>query len=577
MTMEAKTYYVSYFVDELYQKGMEDIVISPGSRSTPLAMLVAEHPHLNDWLHFDERSAAFFALGIAKAKQKPVALVCTSGTAAANYYPAIVEAYYSRVPLVVLTADRPHELRDNGAPQAIDQIKMYGEYTKQFYEMALPESSDMMLAYARRQASRAYEIANKPNQGVVQVNFPFRDPLIPDLNLTDLWGKSETPHIQSVSGFELVTPDQLEEVFSILKGKERGLIVCGELTTQEESDAVLALAKAWKVPLLTDVLSHGRQSYDTNPYVISTYDALLKNQAFANSYKPDFIIRFGSMPVSKPYLQWLTNNPPELHIVVDQQTGYREPTGMETTFIYSDTASLIKEMLKKEPPVINQAWTEEWLTLDHGIKELLTNYSSEELTEGSTVSVISRNLPGEQTIFVGNSMPIRDMDTFFLPCNKAVRIRANRGVNGIDGIISSAFGVAASGEEVTLLIGDLSFLHDYTALLIGQKNGLSIRIIVINNNGGGIFSFLPQHEYGKHFEYLFGTPYDPPIKEMVEALGYHYQQVTTQNELKEIAKKPVDGLEIIEVQTNRDDNLAWHRAMRAKVNSYLEHRLREDQ
>src|SRR5690625_3130176 len=216
MNMGQVTYYVTNFVSELALNGLEDVVISPGSRSTPLAMTFFEHPHIKEWVHFDERSSAFFALGLAKEKNKPVALVCTSGTAAANYYPAIVEAHYQRIPLIVLTADRPHELRDNGAPQAIDQIKMYENFTKYFHEMALPESREEMIRYARIQASRAYMMANTRKKGVSHLNFPFRDPLVPNFNFHDLWGQEKTPILNHINGEEQVISNNLLTIFPSL-------------------------------------------------------------------------------------------------------------------------------------------------------------------------------------------------------------------------------------------------------------------------------------------------------------------------------------------------------------------------
>ncbi|MDQ0352937.1 2-succinyl-5-enolpyruvyl-6-hydroxy-3-cyclohexene-1-carboxylate synthase [Alkalibacillus filiformis] len=570
MTMNEQTYYLSYFIDELFQNGMEDVVISPGSRSTPLAMLFSEHPHLNDWLHFDERSAAFFALGIAQTKQKPVALICTSGTAAANYYPAIIEAYYSRVPLIILTADRPHELRDNGAPQAIDQIKMYGDYVKHYHEMALPEATEPMLGYSRRLASRAYTIANSRNKGVVQYNFPFRDPLIPDLLLKDLWGQFKSPYLKSSGGFETIDDFEAEDILQAVSNYNRGLIVCGELTREEEITSVLKLAKEWKIPVLADSLSQLRQYEETHEYVISTYDALLKHDDFRENYQPEFIIRFGSMPVSKPYFQWLMSYEPNLHIVVDEQAGYREPSNARTWMVYSSVDHFIDQLLSSNSSyVCDQKWTREWLSIDEETKTMLRRITEHELTEGSVVSTLSDHLPNRHTVFVGSSMPIRDMDTFFLPAKKHVTVRANRGANGIDGVVSSAFGAAATGEEVTLLIGDLSFLHDYTSLLLGIKNELNLRIVVINNNGGGIFSFLPQYEHKKHFEKLFGTPFNPPIKEMVGSLGVRYHFAQSNEQLARLVRKPVTGIEVVEVQTDRDENFKWHQDIRGHVRQII--------
>ncbi|MDQ0160850.1 2-succinyl-5-enolpyruvyl-6-hydroxy-3-cyclohexene-1-carboxylic-acid synthase [Alkalibacillus salilacus] len=568
-TMGNNTYYVSYFIDELYQSGLDHVVITPGSRSTPLSMVVAHHPSIQDWIHFDERSAAFFALGIAKATQKPVALVCTSGTAAANYYPAIVEAYYSRVPLIVLTADRPQELRDNGAPQAIDQVKMYGDYVKHFHDMAVADATPSLLQYCRRQASRAFALANSNRKGPVQFNFPFRDPLTPDLSLDHLWGSVQTPYVSAVGGHEELLVNEAELIASELAGKQKGLIMCGELTSDEEARAVLELARQWNIPVLADPLSRLRQMGGLDGLIISTYDALLKQEAFQQSVEPDFVVRFGPMPVSKAYFQWMAKVAPSTHIVVDQQTGYREHSNIRTTMVYSDITAFVHQAsqfkIEQDPE-----WTKQWIELDQRVQQTLTEMANESLTEGSVAHVLAESVADGETIFVGSSMPIRDIDTFFLPKNKQVKVLANRGANGIDGVISSAMGVAASGEHVTLLIGDLSLLHDFTSLLMAKKQQLALRIVVINNNGGGIFNFLPQYQHGHHFEKLFGTPFDAPIGDMVSSLDIPYQCVESNDEFTEKVNKPVDQLEVIEVQTEREDNFMWHQQIKSNIESLLD-------
>lgn len=559
MNMGPNTYYVTNFVSELALNGLEDVVISPGSRSTPLALTFAEHPTIKEWIHFDERSAAFFALGLAKKKNKPVALVCTSGTAAANFYPAIVEAHYSRIPLIVLTADRPHELRDNGAPQSIDQIKMYQNYVKYFHEMAIPEASEKMIRYARRQASRAYTIANEANKGVVQLNFPFKDPLIPDLSLNQLWGEENKTVLTHVTSKEEVSAESIVSIVELIKDKKRGVIVCGEIKTEEERLAILKLANQLQVPILADVLSNLRKNEAVNEFVISTYDTILKDDEVKESLRPEFIIRFGSMPVSKPYLQWITDFTPEIHIVVDEDLGFREPTGIETTVVYSEPVKFIEKILaSKEEFDFCQKWSRLWMRLDEEVRSILTT-TNNELTEGTTALVLAENSQNGDLIFVGNSMPIRDMDTFYLPAKTSVEIIANRGANGIDGVIATAIGVAATDQKLTLLIGDISFLHDYTSLFIARQYNIPIRVVVVNNNGGGIFSFLPQANEKKHFEALFGTPFSPPIEKLAKAVGGNYVQPKTVDELSEILAQPIKQIEIVEVITDREENVSWHK------------------
>lgn len=274
----------SKLVDELVAAGVTDAVISPGSRSTPMAMTMTEHPDLKQWVIIDERSAAFFALGMAKQTKRPVAIVCTSGTAAANYFPAIVEAHYSRVPLIVLTADRPHELRDVGAPQSIGQLELYGDYPKWFHEMALPEAGEDMLGYVRNKASRAVQTAAQGNAGPVHLNFPFREPLIPDFSLEDLWGDREGgPYRARTEGKRRLDSQQLEQISKKLASSGKGLIICGPQTDPDLTEALAVLAREWEVPVLADPLSQLRAGSHPKDYMIEGYDAFCGVRQSGNS------------------------------------------------------------------------------------------------------------------------------------------------------------------------------------------------------------------------------------------------------------------------------------------------------
>ncbi|MDC3412398.1 2-succinyl-5-enolpyruvyl-6-hydroxy-3-cyclohexene-1-carboxylic-acid synthase [Aquibacillus sp. 3ASR75-11] len=560
---ESLTRYVANFVDELFKNGLTDVVISPGSRSTPLAMTFAEHPHVTHWVNMDERSAAFFALGMAKKENRPVALVCTSGTAAANYFPGIVEAHYSRVPLLVLTADRPNELRDVGAPQAINQLNMYGNYSKWFHEMASPDGDPMMLRYVRRSAARAYTTSNMGNPGVVHLNFPFREPLIPDFSIEDLWeGEREsfTPHTIGKRG---LAEYQLDRFFSLLSTCQKGVIVCGPQTEQKLVEAILLLSEKWNIPVLADPLSQLR----TGPYrkenVIESYDAILKSGSVRENVRPDFIIRFGAMPVSKPYLFYVKENSDVVQFVVEAEEGYREPAGNKTEFVITDPVAFCYQLLEGENPnSFSPFWLETWKKLNEiATEHILTESADTPLTEGHAVTHLMRVIPDQSTVYVGNSMPIRDVDTFMLRSEKQLFVFGNRGVNGIDGITSSALGAASHGERVTLLIGDLSFFHDMNGLLVGKQYHIPLTIVLINNNGGGIFSFLPQSEHQKHFEVLFGTPMDIELEKAVVMYGGFYQNPATWQEYEEALQKSYQtpGLSVIEINTNRSENVDWHK------------------
>ncbi|WP_164668289.1 2-succinyl-5-enolpyruvyl-6-hydroxy-3-cyclohexene-1-carboxylic-acid synthase [Virgibacillus doumboii] len=560
---ETLTRYTANFVDELSKSGITNAVISPGSRSTPLAMTLTEHPDINQWVVIDERSAAFFALGLAKKTKRPVAIICTSGTAAANYFPAIVEAHYSRVPLIVLTADRPHELRDVGAPQAIEQIKLYGDYVKWFQEMALPEADFSMLEYARSKASRAVNTAQEGNAGPVHLNFPLREPLIPDFTLENLWSQKDVQaYYPANTGKRRLSNEQINQLREKLQSYQKGLIVCGPHMESNIADSVVKLAAEWGLPVLADPLSQVRSGKHQKDNVIEGYDAILRNEAIREQLKPDYIIRFGAMPVSKPYLFYVKEHRDTKQFIVETEAGYREPAGNRTEFIYADPVVLCNDLVDSSDVTSNANWLETWQTMNQVAKKLLLeNEDTQLLTEGNAVRNLMEVIPDKSSVYVGNSMSVRDLDTFFMTTPKTVEILANRGANGIDGMVSSGAGAAASGDPVTLLLGDLSFFHDSNGMLAAKHYNLNLTVLLINNNGGGIFSFLPHVNHEKHFEALFGTPLDIDFQQMVEMYGGSYINVHTEPELKDAlySSYQSQGLTVIEVKTERTANMEWHR------------------
>lgn len=568
---ENLTRYMAHFIDELAKNGLTDVVISPGSRSTPLAMTVMEHPDLKDWVIIDERSAAFFALGMAKQTKRPVALICTSGTAAANYYPAIVEAYYSRVPLVVLTADRPHELRGVGAPQAIEQIELFGGYPKWFHEMALPESTQSILDYARSKASRAVSVSQAGNAGPVHLNFPLREPLVPDFTLDHLWGTREDTVFHPVhQGEKRLTEGMFQQLYVKLQSKQRGVIVCGPQTNPALAEKITALAHQWKLPILADPLSDIRSGAHDKQHIIEGYDAFLREKTIRESLAPDFIIRFGAMPVSKAFLFYVKENRGALQFVVEESEGYRDPSGMDSEFIYAEPSQFAEDALTYIPelPAIEDTWLETWQKMNDTAKKYLQKESTGAVTEGEAVRSLLDVIPHNSYLYAGNSLAVRDVDTFFLTTNKKVHVLANRGANGIDGMVSSGLGAAATADRpVTLLLGDLSFFHDLNGLLAAKHYELNLTVLLINNDGGGIFSFLSQAEDGKHFETLFGTPLGIDFKPAIEMYGGTYQLAETDSQVKELLEQSYreKGLNVIEVKTDRTDNAKWHQELWGQI------------
>jgi len=561
---EGLTAYIAAFVAELVHAGVKDIVISPGSRSTPIALVMAEHPELNLHIHVDERSAAFFGLGIAKATKKPVAILCTSGTAAANYYPAIIEATISRVPLMVLTADRPHELRDVGAPQAIDQIHLYGHNVKWFVEMSPPEGKEEMIRYARTVCARAAATATRYPAGPVHLNFPLREPLIPNLHETMFDLPERTNGYVDIHDGKLSLPTETtKNLATMLNAEKQGVIICGPIEDEEFTDAVVAFANLLQFPILADPLSQLRSGHHEQELIIDAYDTFLRFEDSKESLKPSVVIRFGAMPVSKALTIFLKENRDVPQIVVDGGSGWRDPLTAATEMVYCDESFLCRNVSKYiEPREKQSSYLEKWISINKHTKMNLASIRDiPELSEGKLFHLLADIMPENATLFVGNSMPIRDLDSFFFANKKGIKVMGNRGANGIDGIVSTALGVATVAQPLYLVLGDLTFFHDLNGLLAAKLFKLNVTVLLINNNGGGIFSFLPQAEHPKHFEMLFGTPLELDFRHVLEMYGGSYEKVVDWDHFHHVFAKDLEakGLRVLEISTDRDRNLSEHR------------------
>ncbi|PFG04972.1 2-succinyl-5-enolpyruvyl-6-hydroxy-3-cyclohexene-1-carboxylic-acid synthase [Bacillus sp. es.034] len=553
------TDYLVAFIEELVGNGVDEVVISPGSRSTPLALLFAHHPGVKTYINVDERSAAFFALGIAKAKKKPVAMLCSSGTAGANYYPAVIEARYSRVPLIVLTADRPHELREVGAPQAIDQIDLYGKHVKWSIDMALPESIPSMLQYARSSAVRGIALSTGYPEGPVHYNFPFREPLIPDLQKVEF--SSGRPSKRVIHGERQLSPDFKHELQETLVNSKRGLIVCGPGLGEEAVPAIVQFAEEYALPIVADPLSFVRSGNHSKDHIMDCYDTFLRIEELKESLHPDLIIRFGAMPVSKALMLYLKGLPDIPAWIVSKGEEWQDPTARGTDFIHC-REKLFCQSFTDQSGQRNIEWLEKWKRFNKETKGLLVK-GHQSWDEGMAVHQLIQHLPEGSTLFSSNSMPIRDLDTYFFTNDRSQKIFANRGANGIDGVVSTALGMSTVSQPMYLLIGDLAFFHDLNGLLTARKYQLNMTIVVMNNNGGGIFSYLPQAGDQTHFEDLFGTPMDLEFAHAAKLYEAHYFHVGTQEEfipaLQEAEQSK--GIKIIEVVTNREENVANHRKL----------------
>ncbi|MGZ3583099.1 MAG: 2-succinyl-5-enolpyruvyl-6-hydroxy-3-cyclohexene-1-carboxylic-acid synthase, partial [Ktedonobacterales bacterium] len=520
--------YVGAFIEELGRSGVRNAVICPGSRSTPLALALADQHAIRTWMHVDERSAAFFALGIAKRLREPVVLVCTSGTAAANFFPAVVEANLSYVPLLVLTADRPHELRDNGAPQAIDQNRLYGTHAKWYADVELPEATNEALRYIRTLACRAAATSLAIPAGPVHLNFLFREPLTPDpqplppLEQRDpiAWngrpgGEPYTRVAETTLG--MLPDEEVQRLASLIQEMPRGLIVVGSHVHADIAVTLSTLAAVTQYPILADPLSGLRANSGKAP-VISSYDAFLHEERFSGRAEPQLVLRFGVMPTSKPLLLYLKRHAAHSRQIVIDGTGrWEEPTQLAAEVLHVDPVALcqrLAELVRSliEPTPGSQSiepsrlrWLRLWQAADAVTSEALADATSHftEMFEGRVFLELAELLPDGANLFVGSSMPVRDCDTFFWPrrCS-SMTVLGNRGANGIDGVTSTALGVSAvSGDTPTVLvIGDLSFYHDLNGLLAARLHQLNLTVVLVNNDGGGIFSFLPQAAYPEHFE-----------------------------------------------------------------------------
>jgi 2-succinyl-5-enolpyruvyl-6-hydroxy-3-cyclohexene-1-carboxylate synthase len=567
------------FVAELARSGVRHAVVCPGSRSTPLALALAEAGDIRVWLHVDERSAAFFALGMARALGTPVAVVCSSGTAAANFLPAVVEASLSRLPLIVLTADRPPELRDVGAAQTMDQVRLYGGHVKWFHELPVPEITADLLRHARLTAARAAATAMAAPRGPVHLNFPFREPLVPQPGETvptladdvAALGRGERRAFAAVSS-GLAVPDAatIAAVAADLAATARGLIVCGPQDDPSLAPAVARLAAALGYPLLADGLSQARNGGHDRALVVDTFDAFLRDDASCRALAPEVVIRFGAPPTSKPLAQYLARYPACRHILIDGGAGWRDPSFLTSDVLHADPVAVCEALAERigAGMASRGAWAATWLDTAARTRAAIDAQlaASDEFSEGRVFGELAALLPDGATLYAGNSMPVRDLDTFLPAGERAVRCLSNRGANGIDGVTSSALGVAAvSAGPTVLVIGDLSFFHDMNGLLAAKLHRLRATIVVVNNDGGGIFSFLPQATSVPHdrFEQLFGTPIGLDYAAAAALYGATFHRASDWADFRAAVADGIagDGLAIVEVCTERAANVAQHRAV----------------
>lgn len=554
------TDYVYTIVASLVQNGVKNVVISPGSRSTPLAYAFQSAKEVTVYRQVDERAAAFFALGLAKSTGTPTVLLCTSGTAAANYFPAIVEAKYARVPLIVLTADRPHELREVGAPQAINQINLYGDMVKWSVDFPIPDENSATLPFVERHIARAVNVSKTFPLGPVHINVPFREPLLIDF-------REELPETSFKKSFvsEGIPTPEAQQIFTeIINDTTKGFIVIGELSLNTDLNNLWSFIRKVKWPVLIESLSNLRSEVpeDCLPYCIATYDAILKSEEFKTTVVPNTVIRFGAQPVSKFLMNFITQVSPKDYVIIDESPTFRDSTSASTLFIQGSIGAWLASLPIETQ--IDEGYIAAWQKGESIARNLIVKYSEVEQDEGAIVQEILRHLPHGSDVFVSNSMPIRDIDTFFLPTEKDIKIYANRGANGIDGVMSTALGFSKgqNNRQMYLLIGDLAFLHDVNGLVVTRYQPCNITIFVMNNDGGGIFSYLPQANVKDYYEDLFGTPTSLQFEEVAKMYEMEYTKIENKDELQKFLATPSEHpLRLVEIFTNREENVEAHRKL----------------
>lgn len=540
--MNPATALATVLIDELARCGLTDVVLAPGSRSAPLALAAHQDARVRMHVRIDERSAGFLALGLARRSERPVAVICTSGTAAANLHPAVIEAHHSNVPLLLLTADRPPELRDTGANQTIDQIKLYGSAVRWFAEVGVPEERPGQVAYWRSLAARAFQRALGPaDPGPVHLNLAFREPLIPDGDTNwceSLEGDATGPWVR----VRRYPPSAALHV----PATRRGVLVVGDGATNVRRYVAAAGMAGW--PVLSE--PHGGGRY--GDHAISTYHFLLGMPEFAEAHRPDVVVTLGRPGLSRPLLSWLKRA--EEHIVVAPDLSrWPDPTR---------SATQVAQAVEIPVAAGGDGWLRSWRRAEAVARDAIDRVlDAGGLTEPRLARDLAASLPNGSLLFCGSSMPVRDLDQVMRP-RRGLRVMANRGASGIDGLVSTAIGAAIAHDGPGYaLLGDLSLLHDQNGLILGPREPRpDLCLVVVNNDGGGIFSLLPQAALTGPFERVFGTPHGVDIGYLAAATGTPYTPLASIEDLPKAIRG--QGLRIVEARTDRAQNAAVHAALR---------------
>ncbi len=565
--------WASVLVETLRRCGVGHVVISPGSRSTPLTLAFAAQTEVNAIPVLDERSAAFFALGLAKQQHRTVALLCTSGTAAANYFPAIVEASESGVPLLILTADRPPEMRACASGQTIDQQKLFGGYVTWFHELAAPVASEAMLRYLRQTVIHAVGRTTRPGGGPVHLNLPFRDPLVPTQDDPDAGGVAAAVDWDHFFGqTKADSPEwQLVAQPPYLAAEVHGIIVAGPESRREPGEfagLVGTLARKLGWPVLTDGLSSLRNFGEVVPNLVTTADLILRHAAAAERLKPEVVLVIGGWPTSKILRAWVEASGARIFLQSGRLDNRDSLHGRTQTF--PSLEALVQLLPEITDP---NGYQRLWASYERKIRGALDARMRDvtEFFEGKAAWLLGQHLPEATAMFVANSMPVRDVEYFWAANARRVQPFCNRGANGIDGTLSTALGIAHdSGRPAVLVTGDLALLHDTNGFLLRPKFRGSLTIVLINNHGGGIFEHLPVAQVEGSFEEFFATPQEANFATLCQAYGVEHVFVKDwPHFVALIGTLPADGIRVLEVRTDRKRDAATRKSLFAEIAATL--------
>lgn len=566
-------------VEELARSGVREACLAPGSRSAPLVLAMARHPRIRTFVHLDERSAAFFALGIGKAAGRPAAVLTTSGTAAANLLPAVVEADQGEAPLLLLTADRPHRLRGQDANQTIDQVKLYGDRVRLFHDVALPRAEEPWIRYLRALPARALAAALGPPAGPVHLNLPFEKPLEPaevpgdvppelDRAAATSRRPEERPFTEVRRTWPTPDAEALEELAALVREFPRGLLVCGPAAEPGRlGPAALRLAGAAGYPLLADPLSGARFAPGAGSLALSSYDLVLRDGAARRALAPELVIRTGMAGPSASLERFLEERAGETQVVVDAGGRWKDHAAVASRYLRADPAETFARLADRleegghGPAAAAAPWVAAWRRAEAGARAAVEEQMEAGFFEGTAVADVAALLPAGSTLFIGNSMPVRDLESFAAPRDDRLHALGNRGASGIDGTVSTAFGAAAASPGPTVaILGDLALYHDMNGLIAARRFGIDVCFVILNNDGGGIFHLLPIREFEPPFTSHFVAPHGLDFRHAARLYDLPWERAEGRGELRAALERALaeGGPRIVEVPSDAAENRRRH-------------------